>query len=140
MPTHSLCIDFPLASVPSIVTFVLNGKAISYLTVLFRPIPRPICDFLAFNFQVPSKALPKQTAPAASHTKRDTKVVLDFMVADQAGVYPAGQCFGFFNRGLHGCLGSGSDVSSSQTFRDFRRSTLNSQPTGHWSRVTRHFS
>src|SRR6266850_4222956 len=85
MPTHSLCIGFPLASVPSIVTLVRNGKAISYLTALFRPIPRPRCDFLAFSFQVPSNALPKQTAPAASQTTRDTKVVLDFMAQMKTG-------------------------------------------------------
>src|SRR5467141_530098 len=85
MPTHSLCIGFPLASVPSIVTLVLNGSAISYLTVLFRPIPRPRCDFLAFNFHVPSNALPKQTAPAATQTAKNTKVVLNFMAQIKPG-------------------------------------------------------
>src|ERR1700724_2429976 len=86
MPTHSLCVGFPLASVPSIVTFVLNGKAISYFTVVFRPIPRPRCDFFAFNFQVPSNALPKQSVPAASQTARATKVVLDFMAQIKTGI------------------------------------------------------
>src|ERR1700730_13939142 len=79
MPVHSSCSGFPLASMPSMVTFVLNGKAISYLTVLFRAIPRPGCDFFAFSFQVPSNAPPKQSVPAASHTDREIKVVLDFM-------------------------------------------------------------
>src|ERR1700730_6658263 len=93
MPVHSSCSGFPLASVPSMVTFVLNGKAISYLTVLFRAIPWPGCDFFAFSFQVPSNAPPKQSVPAASHTARKTTVVLYFMAADQAGILINRQCF-----------------------------------------------
>src|ERR1700724_2675453 len=103
MPVHSSCSGFPLASMPSMVTFVLNGKAISYLTVLFRAIPRPGCDFFAFSFQVPSNAPPKQSVPAASQTIRDTKVVLDFMAADEAGICPVRQCF-LFNHGSRGSL------------------------------------
>src|ERR1700693_2115193 len=86
MPVHSSWTAFPLASVPSIVTFVLNGKDISYLTVLFRPAPRPRCDFFVFNFQVPSNALPKQSVPAANQTARDTKVILDFMAQMKTGI------------------------------------------------------
>src|SRR6476620_10550536 len=93
MPVHSSWVGFPLASMPSIVTLVLNGKDISYFTVLFRPMPRPICDFFTFNFQVPSNALPKQSVPAASQTARATKVVFDFMGADEAGISINRQCF-----------------------------------------------
>jgi hypothetical protein len=39
-----------------------------------------------FNVHVPSNALPKQTAPAASQTARVTKEVLDIMGADEAGI------------------------------------------------------
>src|ERR1700730_5407277 len=85
MPVHSSCIALPCASVPSIVTFVLNGKAISYFTVVLRPIPFPRCDFFAFNFHVPSNALAKQSDPPATQTARATKIVLDFMAGDQAG-------------------------------------------------------
>src|ERR1700739_419421 len=93
MPVHSSCIGFPLASIPSIVTFVLNGKAISYLTVLFWAIPRPGCEFFAFSFQVPSNALPKQSAPRASQTARAIKEVLVFMAADEAEICGRRQCF-----------------------------------------------
>src|SRR2546429_3760121 len=85
MPVHSSWTAFPLGSVPSIVTFVRNGKAISYFTVVLRPAPRARCDFFAFNFHVPSNELPKQTAPAASQTASETKVVLDFMAQMKPG-------------------------------------------------------
>src|SRR5947209_14022102 len=93
MPTHSLCSAFPFASRPSMVTRVRKKNAPSYLTVSFRPIPRPRCDFLAFSFHVPSNALPKQSDPAASHTARDTKLVLDVIGADEAGIWTNRQCF-----------------------------------------------
>src|SRR5438874_10396930 len=86
MPVHSSCVALPFASAPSIVTFVLKGKDISYFTVLFRPMPFPRCDFLAFNFHVPSNALPKQTAPAATQTAKNNKVVLNFMAQIKPGI------------------------------------------------------
>src|SRR5438105_13839525 len=85
MPVHSSWTAFPLGSVPSIVTFVRNGKAISYFTVLLRPAPRARCDFFAFNFHVPSNELPKQTAPAASQTATETQVALHLLAQMKPG-------------------------------------------------------
>src|SRR5438270_7769651 len=111
MPVHSSCVALPFASAPSIVTFVLKGKDSSYFTLLFRPMPFPRCDFLAFNFHVPSNALPKQTAPAATQTAKNTKVVLNFMAQIKPGIrFPVNL---FVNRGLRGFIGSGSACDSS---------------------------
>ena len=46
-----------------------------------------------FNFHVPSNALPKQTAPAAIQTAKNTKLVFNFMAADEAGISNPGQSY-----------------------------------------------
>src|SRR2546421_1289351 len=135
MPTHSLCVAFPLASTPSTVTFVLNGKAISYLTVLLRFIPRPTWDFFAFSFQVPSNALPKQSAPAASQTVRAIKVVLDFMAQMKTGFGRYVNAFVLLTTDYTDVSDWGATSRRRELFATFNSqlSTLSQLVTGHVS-------